>query len=253
MKTRRGLLVSMALGTALWADFTMVYRMDDGTDGVRDEVIQYKNAAYAKLFFRKPEDANKTIEEGEYIIDGVRYSVLREEGKLTYMNLEKVEKATERLEKEMNISCVPESGKPPIKPFFTFLEKVGTKRIRGIEGEVWKVVSEEDGERYHEEIVITNDEKIVKAMKISMKILRDFGEGPYGMEIDDALLSMMLVKEGYVLLSAKGMTFIHYDEKPIDSAVFKLPEGAVDGIANLPEMDKEKKDAGKRLLKEMLE
>lgn len=236
----------------VYADFTMVYEMDDGPDGIREEVIQYKDPAHAKLFFRKRGEENRTIPEGEYIIDGVRYTVVREEGKLSYMNLDKIEKATARLTEELNISNKT-ANTPPPKPFFTLLEKKGRRSVAGMEGEVWEVESEEDGEKYREEIVVTDDKDLVEAMHISMDILKSFGEGPYGMEIGDDLVSMMLVADGYVLLSAKGMEFRSFNKRKIEGDVFTLPEGAVNGMKDLPKMDKEKEDAGKKILKSLLE
>jgi len=236
----------------LYADFTLVYEMDDGPEGVREEVIQYKDPAHAKLFFRQMGEGNRTIDEGEYIIDGVRYVVVREEGKLSYMNLDKIEKATAKLTEELNVSSGP-SEEGTLKPFFTLLKKKGNRTVAGIRGEVWEVESEEDGEKYQEEIVVTNDRDLVEAMQRSMDVLKSFGEGPYGMEIDDELVSMMLVADGYVLLSARGIAFRSLQKEKIDERVFRLPEGAVDGMKNLPRMDKEKEDAGKKILKSLLE
>ena len=120
-------------------------------------------------------------------------------------------------------------------------------------GEVWQVESEEDGRKYQEEIVVTNDKEVVEAMHISLWALNQFGEGPYGMEIDHDLETMMLVTDEYALLYAEGMVFKKLDKSKIPDTVFQLPKDAVNGMKSLPKMDREKEDAGKKLLKSMLE
>ena len=139
------------------------------------------------------------------------------------------------------------------KPFFKILKKGAAKTIAGISGEVWHVESVEDGRKYQEEIVVTNNKEIVEAMRTSLWALNQFGEGPYGMEIDHDLETMMLVTNKYALLSAEGMVFKSLDKGTIPDTVFQLPKDAVNGMKDLPDMDREKKDAGKKLLKSMLE
>lgn len=249
------IIFAAILSASLFADFTLIYEMDGESDGKREEVIQYRDAEHTKLSFRKAEERSEPTPEGQYIIDGVRYAVLRENGKLTYMNMSQIDKAAERLTRELNVSSapIPENGTVKKKPFFTLIKKSGTKIVAGIEGEIWEVESEEDGTKYKEEIVVSNNKDLVKAMHKTIEILQEFGEGPYGMEIDDDLVSMMLVADDYVLLSAEGMKFKKLDYEKIDEKVFKLPKEAVDGMKNLPKMDKEKEDAGKKILKSMLE
>ena len=239
--------------TLLYADFTMIYEMDSGPDVKREEVIQYRDADHVKLSFRKAGEKEVSRQAGQYIIGGRRYTVLREEGKLIYMDMDRIDKATQKLTEELNVS--KESKLAPVaeKPFFTILKKGAGKTIAGIEGEVWQVESEEDGRKYQEEIVVTNNKEVVEALQISLRVLNQFGEGPYGMEIDHDLETMMLVADGYALLSAEGMVFKKLDKSKIPNDVFQLPKEAVNGMKNLPKMDREKEDAGKRLLKSMLE
>jgi len=237
----------------LYADFTMIYEMDSGPDGKLEEVIQYRNADYVKLSFRKAGEKEISSQTGQYIIGGRRYTVLREEDKLIYMDMDKIDKATHKLTEELNVSREQEYSPAIEKPFFKILKKGAAKTVAGIVGEVWRVESEEDGRKYQEEIVVTKNKEIVEAMQTSLRILNQFGEGPYGMEIDHDLETMMLVADGYVLLSAEGMEFKKLDKSKIPDDVFKLPVDAVNGMKNMPEMDREKEDAGKKLLKSMLE
>jgi hypothetical protein len=133
------------------------------------------------------------------------------------------------------------------------IKKLGKKQVEGIEGEIWEVESEEDGRRYREKIVVTDEREIVDAMKISIEALKRFGEGPYGMEIDHELETMMILSDKYVLLSAEGMRFKSYSTRKIDDSVFELPGEASNGMEGLPKMGKRKEEAGKRLLKSLLE
>ncbi|MEA3455929.1 MAG: hypothetical protein U9R26_05440 [Campylobacterota bacterium] len=237
----------------LYADFTMIYEMDSGPDGKLEEVIQYRDADYVKLSFRKAGEKETSSQAGQYIIDGRRYTVLREEDKLIYMDMDKIDKATHKLTEELNVSREKEQDPIAEKPFFTILKKGAAKTIAGIAGEVWQVESEEDGRKYQEEIVVTNNKEVVEAMQTSLRILNQFGEGPYGMEIDHDLETMMLVADGYALLSAEGMVFKKLDRTKIPDTVFQLPKEAVNGMKDLPNMDREKEDAGKKLLKSLLE
>jgi len=247
------IILVLIMSTLLFADFTLIYEMGGGAEEKRDEVIQYRDDAHVKLSFRKSSDKGKSNPEGQYIIDGVRYTVLREDGKLIYMNMSKIDKATAKLVDELNVSSVANNTVQKKKPFFTVLKRGESKTIAGIKGEVWEVESEEDGEKYREKIVVTNNKELVDAMRTSLEILERFGEGPYGMEIDDDLVTMMLVTDEYILLSAEGMEFKTLSKESIDDSVFVLPKEAVNGMKNMPKMDKEKEDAGKKILKSMLE
>ena len=241
------------MATLLYADFTMIYEMDSGPDGKLEEIIQYRDADHVKLSFRKAGDKKASNQTGQYIIGGRRYTVLREEGRFIYMDMDKIDKVTRKLTEELNVSKEKIQAPKTEKPFFTILRKGAARTIAGIEGEMWQVESEEDGRKYQEEIVVTNDKEVVEAMRISLWALNQFGEGPYGMEIDHDLETMMLVTDKYALLSAEGMVFKKLDKSKISNDVFQLPKDAANGMKNLPRMDREKEDAGKKLLKSMLE
>lgn len=247
------IMIASLMATLLYADFTMIYEMDSGPDGMLEEVIQYRDAGHVKLSFRKAGEKEASSQTGQYIIAGKRYTVLHEEGKLIYMDMDKIDKATSKLTDELNVSREKKQATVADKPFFTILKKGAAKTVASIEGEVWQVESEEDGRKYQEEIVVTGNREIVEALQTSLRVLKLFGEGPYGMEIDHDLETMMLVADGYALLSAEGMVFKKLDDSKIPDAVFQLPKNAVNGMKNLPKMDREKEDAGKKLLKSMLE
>ncbi|MEA3419142.1 MAG: hypothetical protein U9Q90_07045 [Campylobacterota bacterium] len=242
-----GLMVSM-----LCADFTLVYEMDMG-EGMMEEVIQYRDDKNVKLFFQNPSRKGHDKATGQYIINGTRYTVVREDGKLTYMNMNKIEEVTDKLTEELNVSKDQEGEQANQKPFFKVLKKDGTRSIAGVKGEVWTVESEEDGRKYQEEIIVTINKEVVEAMHNAFEALNQFGEGPYGMDIDHDMQSMMMVADGYVLIQAKGIEFKKLDNEKIPDSVFVLPKEAVDGMENLPKMDEAKKKAGKELLKNMLE
>ncbi len=247
------IVIATLMTTLLLADFTMVYEMDSGADGKLEEIIQYKNAKHVKLSYHSVDKEKSSKDTGQYIVNGVRYTVLREEGKLTYMNMDKIDIATSKLTEELNVSKVEELDIDDKKPFFTILKKHPSRLISGMKSEVWEVESEEDGRKYKEEIIVTNDKEVIEAMRISLKILNEFGEGPYGMEIDSDFETMMLVSDTYALLYAKGMVFKSLNHDIIDESVFLLPKGAVNGMKNLPKMDEKSKSAGEELLKNMLE
>ncbi len=229
------------------ADFTLVYKMDNSVN----EIIQYKDAKNVKLSYSIDGDDENLTDVGEYLIDGRRYSVLKEDGNLTYMDLDKAEAKTDQLTKELNLTD-SDCEANITKAFFTILKKDGKESISGIKGEVWDVQSHEDGEKYREKIVVTNDKELVDAVTKAFAILKKFGEGPYGREIGSDEESMMFVKKGYVLMSADGIRYVELNHDKIPNGTIKLPKGAIDSIKNLPKLTEEEKKNGKELIKEVL-
>ena len=98
------ILFTSIMATFVYADFTMIYEMDSGPDGKLEEIIQYRDAGHVKLSFRKAGEKEVSSETGQYIIGGRRYTVLREEEKLIYMDMDKIDKATQELTEELNVS-----------------------------------------------------------------------------------------------------------------------------------------------------
>ena len=119
------------MATLLYADFTMIYEMDSGPDGKLEEIIQYRDAGHVKLSFRKTGEKEVSSETGQYIIGGRRYTVLREEGKLIYMDMDKIDKATQELTEELNVSREKGQALVAEKPFFTVLKKENLFLRRG--------------------------------------------------------------------------------------------------------------------------
>jgi len=242
-------IVSISLMVvSLYADFTMIYKMD----GKINEIVEYKNEKNVKLSYTIDGEENSSAQTGQYLIDGKRYTVVREEdGRLTYMNMEKVDEKSSEITNELNLTkedCVIDA-----KPFFTILKKGDSTTIKGVKGEIWDVESQEDGEKYREKIVVSNDKELVDAMSRAFEILKMFGEGPYGMEIGTDVESMMLVTKDHVLLSAAGIEFVSLNHNDIPSSTIVLPKDAVNGMKDLPEMSEEEKEMGKKILKDVLE
>lgn len=238
-------LISL-LSISLYADFTLVYKME----GRINEIIQYKDPQNVLLRYTIDGEENQTKQTGQYLIDGKRYSVAYEDGNLTYIDLDQSDSEVSRLTEDLNIS--QNSCNIIEKPFFTILKKGGAKSIKGIEGEVWEVESQEDGEIYKESIVVTNNKELVNAMSRSIQTIKLFGEGPYGMEFGPDMESMMLVRDGYVLLSAEGIEFESLDDKPIAAETIALPKNAKDGLKYIASFDDEETEIEKDALKEML-
>ncbi len=239
------LLISL-LSISLYADFTLVYKME----GRINEIIEYKDPQNVLLRYTIDGEENQTKQTGQYLIGGQRYSVTNEDGNLTYVDLDKSDSEASRLTEDLNVS--QNSCSIVEKPFFTILKKGEAKTIKGIKGEVWEVESQEDGERYKESIVVTSNKELVDAMSRSLKIIKLFGEGPYGMEFGPDMESMMLVRDGYVLLSAEGIEFESLDHKPLATETIELPKNATDGFKDIVSLDDEEIKREKNALKEML-
>lgn len=234
--------------TFAFSDFTMVYKMDDNIH----ETIQYKDEQNVKLSYVSVGDNNNSNQEGQYLIAGRRYNVLNEDGNLTYTDLDKMEKEASKLENDLNIT--DENCAAIIKqPFFILKKKIGTQKVSGIVGESWDVTSKEDGEEYNETIVVSNNKDLLDAMRKSFKILKLFGEGPYGMEIGDDAESMMIIADNLVLLSAQGWEFVSLNHKKIPEDVIRLPKDAVEDTEEFSDIQDEETGAGKEVFKNILE
>jgi len=235
------------MNIALFADFTLIYKMDNKIN----EIIEYKDAKNVKLSYTVDGEDENLTGVGQYLINGRRYSVLREDGNLTYMDMDKAEEKSEELTEELNLTT--ENCNAIItKPFFKVLNKAGEEIVSGIKGEVWEVESEEDGEKYREKIVVTNNKELVNAMSKSFEILQKFGEGPYGREIGTDEKSMMFIENGYVLISAEGIRYQELRKDKIPNDTLKLPSDAIDSMLNFPKFTDKEREEGKKLLKEVL-
>jgi len=232
----------------LWADFTLIYKMDNKIN----EIIEYKDAKNVKLSYSVDDEDENLTGVGQYLIDGRRYSVLREDGNLTYMDIDKAEQKSDELTEDLNLT--EENCNAQItKPFFKVLNRGQEEIVSGIKGEIWEVESEEDGEKYREKIVVTNNKELVDAMSKSFEILQKFGEGPYGREIGLDIKSMMFVEKGYVLISAEGIRYQELRKDKIPKETIKLPKDAIDSMLNFPKFTEEKREEGKKLFKKVLE
>lgn len=224
------------LTTLLHSDFTLVYEVDGGEEGKLEEVIEYKDAHNIKLSFHKAGMPNHSEAEGLYIIDGVRYSVVKENGKLIYFNMDKLDEVAGKMANESQMAMLQEGNSANEKPFFTPIKKGATKVIGGIKGEVWDVESSEDGEVFREQIVVTKEREIVEAVLISLEVLKQFGEAPNGREFDHNLETMFHVDDSHVLLWAEDTQFKSFSKESIDAKVFRLPKDAVDGIDSISKL-----------------
>jgi hypothetical protein len=221
-------------------------------DNKINEIIEYKDAKNVKLSYTIDDEDDNLTGVGQYLINGRRYSVLREDGNLTYMDMDKAEKESDKLTKDLNLTK-GNCNSAITKPFFKVLNKGKEKIVSGIKGEIWEVESEEDGEKYKEKIVVTNNKELVDAMSKSFEILQKFGEGPYGREIGADVKSMMFVEQGYVLISAEGIKYQELHNDKIPDGTIKLPIDAVDSMANFTKFTDEEREEGKKLFKEALE
>jgi hypothetical protein len=212
MNMKTILLVGLMM-MKLSADYTLSYQFEEDIGVNIIETIHYKDDKNIKLSYHYAEDEKKDPASGLYVTDGKHYSVENDEGNITYRDIKK----------DQNLSANCQAKK---EPFFKVLKKLGKEYIADFEGEVWLVESEEDGIKEEEKIIVCNDKDIVRAVKSYFDTMRIFGEGADGQEFDAELESMFMVADGYVLIAAKGIELITFDEKIIPSTFFNLPKNA---------------------------
>jgi len=209
----KAILLGGLMMVGLSADYTLSYQFEEDIEVNIVETIEYKNDKNVKLSYHYAEDEKKDNSSGLYVIDGKHYSVENNEGNITYQDI--------NIEQNLSANCQAKKD-----PFFKVLKKLGKEYIANFEGEVWLVESEEDGIKEEEKIIVCNDKDIVTAVKSYFNTMRLFGEGADGQEFDEELESMFMVTDGYVLIAAKGIELIEFNEKLIPPTTFNLPKNA---------------------------
>jgi len=206
-------ILSLFVGVALMADYTISYQFEESEGVSVIDMMQYKDDKNIKLSYYYKSDTNTLPQRGLYVVDGIRYSVEGDEHNLTYHGVTQYGETIDEPKSE-------------VEPFFKVIKKLDKEYIAGFEGEIWVVESQEDGVKEQEKIVVCSNKFLVDAVKTYFNTIKEFGEGAYGQEYDEEFESMFMVADGYVLIAARGIELQNFEQKPISSDVFLLPKEA---------------------------
>jgi hypothetical protein len=202
------LTASLSLLTLLQADYITTYQMESGT-----QTFMYHDASHAKMI---------TSEDGErseiYRIGEKTYAVSHENGKTKVIDFDQIRAMAESLGGGSQQQLQKTSRK---KEKFN-IDKTGKKvTVGGIKGEVWIVEGFEKGEKFKQEVVVTKDKRVSKAMNAMMKVFADMSGGEA-----DEMQDIFEIEKGYSVIKADGMVLKSFEEKRLSKSTYELPKDA---------------------------
>lgn len=207
------IILSGLLCTALFADFTLEFKID----GNMKQVVQYRDAQHVKI----TTDGESKGESGAQLIVGdKKFMVMTIDGHTRYMDMDVM------LEQMKQMGGM--FGEAPKKvntsvPEFKVVSKGKKKKIASVNAQEWTVEAKIDGKKERLKIWVTKDDKIVDAIGKYAKTMKTFTQmDPKNVDPFSALFS---IKEGTATVDFEGMTLVKYDDADISDEVFALPSG----------------------------
>ncbi len=212
--TKKIILATGLLTLALWADFTLEYKME----GNMKQVVQYKDAQHVLI------TTSGRSETGSQLIVGEkRYIVINQGGKKKYMDMDVMMEQMKQMSAAFG-GMPEESGQEEnTESDFKVIKKGKSKTVAGVKGQVWTIEYEEDGKKERLDIVVTDDDKVVDAVHKYVSVMKQFTQ--MGGEEDDGLSSILNVAKGYVTIGFDGMELAKFDDADIPDSVYALPAG----------------------------
>ena len=209
------LLVTGVMASVLWADFTLQYQIE----GNMKQVVQYKDAQHVLI---TTSGEHKGESSGQLIIGDKKFMLIQQDGKTKYMDMDIMMQQMKQMRGMMDTDGSTYDKSYPI-PKFKVVHKGDKKKIAGVEGQVWTIEVNEDGKKEHMDVVVTDNDDVVEAVKKYSQIMQQFTD--MGDEGDDALSTLLNIKDGYAVISFDGMQLIKYSDNNIPNTVFALPAG----------------------------
>ncbi len=207
--------VSLLAATLLQADYISTYDMDGET-----QTFLYHDSAHSKLI-NKSDGKSSSI----YKIDKKTYILNKKNGKTEVMDMDEMKKLANAFGGGEPQHKKSQKAMPKFK-----IDKTGKRvTVGGIKGEVWIVSGKEDGKPFKEKLVVTNDKRVVKAIRAQMNMFLQMSGG----EVDTSN-NMFEIQKGYVTIKADGMELKSFKEKSLPKSVYQLPKNAQ--IKKMPDL-----------------
>lgn len=202
------LTTSLSLVTLLQADYITTYQMGSGT-----QTYMYHDASHAKMI---------TNEDGErseiYRIGKKTYAVSHEDGQTKVIDFDQMR----AMAKSLGGGSQQQLEKASRKKEKFNIDKTGKHvTVGGIKGEVWIVEGYEKGEKFKQEVVVTKDKRVSKAMNVMMKMFADMSGNDAG-EMQD----VFEIEKGYTVIKADEMVLKSFEEKKVSKSTYELPKDA---------------------------
>ncbi len=196
----------LSLTGALHADYILQYQSEAET-----QTFNYRDASHATLVTSGEGETSSIYRIGEKI-----YIVSDDDGQKRVMDMDEMKKMTAAM-KGSGMMQEPESSRAHDYK----IKKTGkTVTVGGIKGEVWIVEGTDDGEPFKEEVVVTNDKRVVKTFDAMMAMFAKMGEGIVDMPEE------LNIAKGYAVIRAEGMELKSFSEKALPQSSYELPKGA---------------------------
>jgi len=189
--------------SSLQADYILKYKMDTEV-----QTYMYHSDSKSKLINGSGDEKQEIYKIGKKV-----YIVSYEDGEKNIIDMDEMKRMSQAFG-GMDPSMYQEEMK---KPDYS-IKKTGKRvKVGGIKGEVWIVTGEEDGEKFREEMVVTKDKRVVKAVHAMFDTLTSMS----GAEFEENFLE---VQKGYVTIKASEMALVSFSDKRVPSSTYELPK-----------------------------
>ena len=188
------LLFLGVLLSPLNADYILEYKMDGEL-----QKILYHDDTTAKIVTSQENSTIYKLDKKIYIVTNNTIIDADEMGKL----VNAYAPSNEKLKDELSYK----------------IEKTSKRvEVAGISGEVWIVTGEAQGKPYKKEVVVTNDERVVKVFEVMNTMLSRMS----GRDTDE----IFEITDGFVPIKMEGLTLHSFSDTQVDASEYSLPKTA---------------------------
>lgn len=212
-------LTSLLLVTTVEADYIVKYKMDQDL-----QTYMYHSDRSSKLSMDGSDEKTEVYKIGKKV-----YIVSYDGNQKTIMDMDEMKKMSQSFG-SMDSSANSETT---IAPKY-HITKTGKKvKIAGVNGEVWIVSGQEDGEKFTQEMVVTNNKEVVKVVHSMLETFADISDSS-----EDQ--NMLEPQKGYVVIKADTMVLDSFTQEELASSVYQLPKDGQE--QKMPDLSKLKKE-----------
>ena len=189
----RFLILTLALSALMFADFTLIYKLDNNFT----QEVNYKTPDHVLFTFK---EGNKTFEK--LLIDNNnKYLSLFERGIETIYQIDD------------NISTPINSKEQEFQPHYKIIKKESNITYKGYPAEKWLI--EDNGIKQN--VIVSNEPNLVIAIFNTIEALKKLL--PQEKQKDAHIFDM---GNGYILLSKESLEFLEYNSDPLNLSLFTI-------------------------------
>lgn len=199
----RTLIIFLTLSVILNADYVLKYDMD----GQQTELL-YKNSKTSKLISNS-QDGKVEV----YNLDKNSYLVSHTNDGITVVDTNKLKNKLSEFGISMDMFKQEQE-----KPTYDIKQTNKKVKVGNIYGKEWIISGIEDGQRYNEKVVVSNDKNLVTTLRTMFKATSKMTGGAMGED------NPFEVKKGYVIIKADGMKLISFNKQNISAKEYAIPK-----------------------------